>query len=145
MKNFKFLGLSLLVFTSLFLIQCTTDPIPGVPGEDGADGLDGMDGVNGTTECAACQRRVATKAQHFLIRQVLRQQGKLPTARVRSETEAQIELRIGILDQGGIKRRGRVVFARVEHVEDCVRFQAIANRGAEIECDITLHIGDQLV
>ena len=64
MKSLKSLGFFLLVFSSIFLIQCTTDPIPGVPGEDGADGLDGMDGVNGTTECAACHNVSTSEAVH---------------------------------------------------------------------------------
>ena len=64
MKRLKSLGFFLLVFSSIFLIQCTTDPIPGIPGDDGADGMDGMDGVNGTTECAACHNVSTSEAVH---------------------------------------------------------------------------------
>jgi len=58
MKNFKLLSLSLvLIVSSLMLIQCTSEPIPGPAGIDGTNGLDGqdgIDGVDGTTSCVAC-------------------------------------------------------------------------------------------
>lgn len=57
MKNSKLLSLLLVLTASMFLIQCTTDPIPGPPGEDGMDGVDGVDGTASCTECHSLTHR----------------------------------------------------------------------------------------
>jgi hypothetical protein len=54
MKNLTLKGLLLIIASSFFFIQCTTDPIPGPEGMAGMDGIDGVDGVDGTTSCVAC-------------------------------------------------------------------------------------------
>ncbi|MBC2839266.1 hypothetical protein [Robiginitalea sp. SC105] len=57
MKTFGFIRFLLLVASATFMVQCTSDPIPGPPGADGIDGIDGidgMDGVDGTTSCINC-------------------------------------------------------------------------------------------
>ncbi len=64
MKHLKSLGFFLLIFSSFFLIQCTTDPIPGPSGVDGIDGTDGLDGATGTTECATCHNVAKSEAVH---------------------------------------------------------------------------------
>ncbi|MEL4455119.1 hypothetical protein [Lutimonas vermicola] len=64
MKNSKFINLLLIVATSLLLVNCTTDPIPGPAGEDGIDGIDGVDGITGTTECASCHNISTSEAVH---------------------------------------------------------------------------------
>ena len=64
MKHLKSLGFFLLIFSSFFLIQCTTDPIPGPSGTDGIDGTDGLDGATGTTECATCHNVAKSEAVH---------------------------------------------------------------------------------
>ena len=64
MKNFKLINLLLIVATSLLLVNCTTDPIPGPDGKDGIDGIDGVDGISGTTECAACHNISTSEAVH---------------------------------------------------------------------------------
>ncbi len=61
MKNFKLINLLLIVATSLLLVNCTTDPIPG---PDGQDGVDGVDGVSGTAECAACHNVAKSEEVH---------------------------------------------------------------------------------
>ena len=66
MKNIKFLSF-LMIATSLLLVQCTTDPIPGPDGQDGVDGIDGTDGTDGasgTTECAACHNISTSEGVH---------------------------------------------------------------------------------
>ncbi|MGI9532823.1 hypothetical protein [Lutimonas sp.] len=64
MKIIKLISLFFIVSTSLLLVQCTTDPIPGPAGEDGIDGVDGVDGVSGTAECAACHNVSTTEEVH---------------------------------------------------------------------------------
>lgn len=64
MKNFKLINLLLVVATSLLLMNCTTEPIPGPDGQDGIDGVDGVDGATGTTECAACHNVATSEAVH---------------------------------------------------------------------------------
>jgi hypothetical protein len=61
MKNLKLINLLLIVATSLLLVNCTTDPIPG---PDGIDGVDGVDGVSGTAECAACHNVAKSEEVH---------------------------------------------------------------------------------
>ncbi|WKK67272.1 multiheme c-type cytochrome [Lutimonas zeaxanthinifaciens] len=58
MKNLKLINLLLILSTSLFLVQCTTDPIPG------EDGMDGADGASGTAECAACHNVAKAEEVH---------------------------------------------------------------------------------
>jgi hypothetical protein len=67
MRKFKLINLLLIVATSLLLVNCTTDPLPGAAGNDGIDGVDGSDGVDGasgTTECAACHNVATSEAVH---------------------------------------------------------------------------------
>ncbi|MEZ4842416.1 MAG: cytochrome c3 family protein [Flavobacteriaceae bacterium] len=59
MKKINLIGL-LILASSLFFIQCTSDPIPGPQGEagvDGTDGTNGVDGVDGTASCVACHSK----------------------------------------------------------------------------------------
>jgi hypothetical protein len=64
MKNFKLINLLLIVATSLLLVNCTTDPIPGPDGQDGVDGIDGVNGISGTAECAACHNVAKSEEVH---------------------------------------------------------------------------------
>ena len=64
MKNFKLINLLLILATSLLLVNCTTDPIPGPDGVDGVDGVDGIDGATGTAECAACHNISKSEEVH---------------------------------------------------------------------------------
>jgi hypothetical protein len=61
MKNFRILSFLLIVASSLLLVNCTTDPIPG---EDGMDGADGADGASGTAECASCHNVAKAEEVH---------------------------------------------------------------------------------
>lgn len=60
MKNFKSIAILIIFTSSLFLVQCETEPIPGPPGQagingiDGKDGVDGLDGIDGGTTCISC-------------------------------------------------------------------------------------------
>jgi hypothetical protein len=58
MKKPNFIGLLMMVASSMLFIQCTSDPIAGPPGVDGKDGVDGIDGIDGsdaaTASCVAC-------------------------------------------------------------------------------------------
>lgn len=67
MKKFKLINLLLIIATSLLLVNCTTDPIPGPAGEDGIDGVDGedgMDGASGIAECVACHNSATSEDVH---------------------------------------------------------------------------------
>ena len=67
MRKIKLINLLLIVTTSLLLVNCTTDPIPGPAGEDGIDGVDGedgMDGISGTAECIACHNATTSENAH---------------------------------------------------------------------------------
>ncbi|MGI9546635.1 MAG: hypothetical protein ACR2MM_05335 [Flavobacteriaceae bacterium] len=62
MKNLKLKTLLILAVSSLFMVQCTSDPIPGPPGTDGIDGIDGIDGedgADGTASCISCHSNSA--------------------------------------------------------------------------------------
>ncbi len=57
MKKFKIIATLIVIMSSLSLVQCTTEPIPGPPGQagiNGIDGVDGVDGLDGTASCTAC-------------------------------------------------------------------------------------------
>ncbi len=64
MKKFKLINLLLIVATSLLLVNCTTEPIPGPAGENGIDGVNGVDGATGTAECAECHNVTNDEAVH---------------------------------------------------------------------------------
>jgi len=67
MKKIKLINLLLIVATSLLLVNCTTEPIPGPAGSDGingTDGTDGVDGASGTTECAVCHNVETSEDVH---------------------------------------------------------------------------------
>ena len=60
MKKFEIIAILIILASSLFLVQCETEPIPGPAGQagingiDGKDGVDGIDGIDGGTTCISC-------------------------------------------------------------------------------------------
>lgn len=62
MKKLNLKAFLVIAVSSFFMVQCTSEPIPGAPGEDGIDGIDGIDGedgVDGTTACVSCHSNSA--------------------------------------------------------------------------------------
>lgn len=72
MKNLTLKGLLLIIASSFFFIQCTTDPLEGPAGQNGLDGVagsDGTDGVDGTASCIECH--TAENKEHAQMSYVL--------------------------------------------------------------------------
>jgi len=62
--------LTALIITSLFFIQCTSNPIPGPAGADGTNGTDGINGIDGSAAvcitCHSSEHRDPIEAQYAL-------------------------------------------------------------------------------